>query len=333
MLHAGRHQWEYQFSGFPISNGYSVMHTAALEQFLAVYRHRSISKACRELRLSQPALSKTIRRLEDQFHVTLFTRSSAGVAPTEFADVLAQRADVIRGELSRAASEIESMRKRKGEARIGTGPALASSLISDRLADFLQQEPNVNVRLVEGLFELLSEAVAGGHLDLAITTKPSQAIPPELTSEVLFEDSLVFAAGADHPLAGKMKRSLGDLLSFRWVLPPRGGILWQLLVEIFNEEKLVAPEPQIETYSSGCIKALLRSGAFLSLMPLHLIERDVARGEIVFVNVAAPAVSRKVIILQRRHNVLPPAAQALLKFLKRELRAAAPGARGGKRGL
>ncbi len=331
LLHETRYEWEYQFSRYDIACGYNMLHPAALEQFLSVYRHRSINKACRELGLSQPALSKTIRRLEDQLRVKLFVRSSAGVTPTEFADVLAQRADVIRGELSRAVSEIESMRKRKGgEARIGTGPALASSLLADRLADFLQREPYVNVRLVEGLFETLSEAVAGGRLDLAITTKPAQAIPPELISEVLLEDALVFVAGNEHPLAGKAKRSLAELLSYPWVLPPRGGILWQRLVEIFDAENLVAPEPQVETYSSGCIKALLRSGPFLSLTPLNLIERDVARGEIAILNVAAPACSRKVIVLQRRHNVLPPGTQALLKFIKRELRVAGTGLRGGK---
>ena len=118
------------------------MNSATLDYFLAAYRHRSIGKACRELGLSQPALSKTIRRLEDELRVQLFERTPVGIEPTSYGHTLARRANIISNEIGRAASEIATLRGHiGGEARIGVGPALASSLVSEALAAFLRERP------------------------------------------------------------------------------------------------------------------------------------------------------------------------------------------------
>ena len=85
------------------------MNSAALDYFLAAYRHRSIGKACRELGLSQPALSKTIRRLEDELRVQLFERTPLGIEPTSYGHTLARRANIISNEIGRAVSEIANL--------------------------------------------------------------------------------------------------------------------------------------------------------------------------------------------------------------------------------
>ena len=181
----------------------------ALAQFLAVYRHRSIGKACRELGLSQPALSKTIRRLEDKLNVRLFGRTSKGVEPTAYADTLARRAMVVGNELDRAEAEIEGIRTAiAGDVRIGVGPALAASLVSEALAAFLRNRPQMRVRLIEGLYEPLAEALLSGSLDFAITTRPTTPIASELSSEPLFTDRFLFAVSSKHALAGQGPRRL-----------------------------------------------------------------------------------------------------------------------------
>ena len=197
--------WKYRIPGPYITLGYplaGVVNSSALAYFLVAYRHRSIGKACRELGLSQPALSKTIRRLEDELRVPLFQRTPVGIEPTSYGDMLARRAMIVQNEIGRAVSEIETLRSHMGgEARIGVGPALAASLVSQALASFLKARPQMVVHLQEGLYESLSDAVVTGRYDFAVTTRPSAPIAADLTATLLFKDRFVFAAGAQHPLA------------------------------------------------------------------------------------------------------------------------------------
>ena len=106
-----------------------------------------------------------------------------------------------------------------------------------------------------------------------------------------------------------------DLIQFPWVLPPRGGLLWPRIVDVFERIGLRAPDPQVETNSSGCMIALLRAGAFISLVPAHLVDHDVQRREIVIFNVSKLDFNRDVIVLQRTKSVLSPGAEAFLAHL------------------
>jgi DNA-binding transcriptional LysR family regulator len=292
------------------------MNSATLDYFLAAYRHRSIGKACRELGLSQPALSKTIRRLEDELRVQLFERTPVGIEPTSYGHTLARRANIISNEIGRAVSEIATLRGHiGGEARIGVGPALASSLVSEALASFLRERPQMVIHLSEGLYESLSEAVAAGRYDFAITTRPTAPIAADLSAKLLFKDQFVFAGGANHPLAKRRKIQPTDLLEFPFVLPPRGGILWPRFVEVFERLGLQPPRPQVETNSAGCMIAMLRAGNYLSLVPLYLVEHDVKRRELGVFKVAGMEFDRDVIVLRRAQSALAPAAEAFLAFL------------------
>ena len=294
----------------------ATVNSSALAYFLVAYRHRSIGKACRELGLSQPALSKTIRRLEDELRVPLFQRTAVGIEPTSYGDMLARRADIIQNEIGRAVSEIEALRSHMGgEARIGVGPALAASLVSQALASFLNARPQMVVHLQEGLYEPLSDAVMSGRHDFAVTTRPSAPIAADLTATLLFKDRFVFAAGAQHSLAKRRSIKPSDLIQFPWVLPPRGGLLWPRIVDVFERIGLRAPEPQVETNSSGCMIALLRAGTFISLVPSHLVDHDVRRREIAVLNVSAIDFSRDVVVLRRTESVLSPGAAAFLAHL------------------
>jgi DNA-binding transcriptional LysR family regulator len=303
-----------------------IVNSSALAYFLVAYRHRSIGKACRELKLSQPALSKALRRLEDELHVPLFRRTPVGIEPTSYGDMLARRAKIVQNEIGRAVSEIETLRSHMGgEARIGVGPALAASLVSQALASFLKTRPQMVVHLQEGLYESLSDAVMTGRYDFAVTTRPSAPIVADLTATLLFKDRFVFAAGTKHPLAARKTVKPADLIQYPWVLPPRGGLLWPRIVDVFDRIGLRAPEPQVETNSSGCMIALLRSGTFISLVPTHLVDHDVRRREIVMFTVSKLDFNRDVIVLRRAESVLSPGSEAflthLIEFIQRKTRA------------
>jgi len=290
-----------------------------LSQFLTVYRQRSLGRACREIGLSQPALSKAIRRLEDQLGVLLFERSAAGMAPTAYADALALRAKIVQSEIRRAASEIEHMRSNlTGEARIGIGPALAATTLPTIMADLLSQHRGLNLVVFEGLSDVLAQWVVAGEVDFAVTTMPFATSRRGLVTDVLFRDRFVVAASADHALApSRHIVAAEDLLAFPWVLPPRDGTLWQRVLDLFERQGLRAPEPQVETNSGVCIKGLLLTGRFLSFVPRQLVAHEESKGDIVLLASDRLHIEREVFVLTREGSILSPGAEAIIGEFRR----------------
>ncbi|WP_170134938.1 LysR family transcriptional regulator [Acuticoccus kandeliae] len=301
------------------------MNSETLLQFLAVYRHRGIGKASRQFGVSQPAISNAMRRLEDELKVTLFHRTPTGVEPTTYADILARRAEIISNELERAREELDSLRSfARGEVRFGVGPALAASLVSEALATFLQDHPQLTALMIEGLYEALTAGVESGRLDFAITTKPIVDPSDELTAEDLFRGEFLFVTRSDHPLAHTGDLTPTDLFDYPWVLPPSEGLLWQSAKRSFDQIGLTPPPPRVETNSGACIKALMRSGLYLSLVPPYLVMREVELGEMTILSVPEVEVPWSVVLLRRAGSATSPAAEAFLAHLKGVLAAYAP---------
>lgn len=290
-----------------------------LTQFLTVYQQRSLGRACRELRLSQPALSKAIRRLEDQLGVALFERSAAGMAPTAYADALALRAKIVQAEIRRAASEIDHMRDNlTGEARIGIGPALAATTLPTIMADLLAAHRGLHLVVFEGLSDVLAQWVVAGEVDFAVTTMPFATRRRGLVTEILFRDRFVVAASADHVLArAPADVAAADLLAHPWVLPPRDGTLSLRVHDLFQRHGLRAPEPQVETNSGVCIKGLLLTGRFLSFVPRQLVAHEVAKGDIVLLAASEFHIEREVFVLTREGSILSPGAGAIIGEFRR----------------
>lgn len=293
------------------------MNSETLLQFLAVYRRRGIGKASRQVGVSQPAISNAIRRLEDELKVTLFNRTPTGVEPTTYADALARRAEVISNELDRARLEILGLRTlTQGEVRLGVGPALATSLVSEALASFLQERSKIVVSLLEGLFDELTEGVESGRLDFAVTTNPAFPLSDELSSEPLFSGQFRFVVRPDHPLAQFRNVRPGDLLDFPWVLPPSDGMLWHSVKTTFDTLGLRQPDVRVETNSGGCIKALLRSGLYVSLVPPYLVMQEVELNEIAILSVPSIQIPWDVVVLRRAGSTASPSTEAFLAHLR-----------------
>jgi DNA-binding transcriptional LysR family regulator len=291
-----------------------------LIQFLAVYQLGSLGRACRALNISQPALSKSMRRLEDLLGVSLFERGPSGMQPTACASALARRAEIVKSEIALAETEVALLRDgHAGELKIGAGPAVASFLLPDVIQRLLNERPALHVTVIEGLYDVLSKQVATGALDLAITTSPAVRHCSDLPSVSLFREKFVVAASASHPLAAKARLRTCDLIGWPWVLPPRDGILWQRIVDAFALEGLQPPVPNVETNSDGCIKGLLAGSLFLSVIPHQLIAKENARGEVRVLDLPGLRVEREIIALMRNSEVLTPATEQLLDLVRQAL--------------
>jgi DNA-binding transcriptional LysR family regulator len=140
-----------------------------------------MSAAAEQLGLTQPALSKSIRMLEQSLGVRLLDRGPAGVRMTLFGERLKAYADQVLALSDEAVEEIDALRgARRGSLRIGCVAAMLRSLVPRTVAALRDRYPDVDIIVSEGLNDTLVDALRIGRLDLAITARPEGAGDPDL---------------------------------------------------------------------------------------------------------------------------------------------------------
>lgn len=288
-----------------------------LRHFLAVYDLRSIGQAAEKLYVTQPALSKSIRLLEQDLKVKLFDRTALGVVPTVFGEMLAQHAKVIRSEMRHAELEIANLRGAvKGHVAVGAGPSIAANLLPAAALRLRADRPGIRLTVQEGLVDSLIPALRRGEIDLAIGGWPRVA-DGDLTAEVLLHDEVCVVCGPAHPLAARSEVELGDLLEFPWALPPETQRWRQLLEESFLARGLSPPPPALVSNSAVFLRTVLQDGNFLSYLSMQSVPKAQARSPAI---VALPCESLRrrieVTVTYRERAVLSPASHAILSAVR-----------------
>jgi len=278
----------------------------------------SFARAARELGLTQPALSQSVRKLERKLRVRLVEREARGVIPTAFGEALLRRIRPILADLTSTLEEIEAMRGGPGGAvAIGVAPAALVRIIPAVVETLGRPDRAIKVRIIEGLFDALVDELRHGTVDFAITTYTQYYDLADLRAEALFEDEFVACASAQHPLARKREPTPADLLEYPWVLAPRGGVLRREFDSRFRAQEATVPEAAVETGSALLSLELVRNGHFLGFLPRDLLDAELRRKEIAVLRVPWLCWIRRVSLLTRRNQVPSAACVHALSVVRR----------------
>lgn len=215
-------------------------HLQALRQ---VARSGSIRSASRELGVSQPGLSRTLRELEQTLGTQLLLRSKEGIALTEAGLAFSQRAEWVLEELRRAAEEVEQINHfTHGRLTVGFSSLIALTVFPEVAEAFKQSLPQVLLTVKEGQLSSWLPGVRSGEIDLAIGTIDPMSPPEGVHIEPLFTAPFCIAARPGHPLA-----EVSDLMALKrakWLLPESSmGYYQQLQNELryFYHQVEIAP--------------------------------------------------------------------------------------------
>lgn len=169
-----------------------------LRAFVAAAEERNISRAAQRVHLTQPALSRQIKALEDELGVTLLERGANSIALTAAGEIMLVEA---RDVLARARQARERVQGVSGEPRlrIGYAPSLAAGLLPIALEAFNQKHPRVRVELLDLSTLDMLEGLAQGELDLALTIPPPETRGVSWTK--LLAEPWCLAMQKSHPLA------------------------------------------------------------------------------------------------------------------------------------
>ncbi|MBI2087882.1 MAG: LysR family transcriptional regulator [Deltaproteobacteria bacterium] len=205
----------------PLRINFMTLHQ--LKIFAAVAKHLNITKASREIQVSQPSVSKQLRLLENEYGLRFYVKSGRGIRLTEEGQLFHVRVKPILEQLERLKRTFES-RVAEGRAKsliVGSSPAPAFFL-SAVLKSFVELHPTVHPTLRTGYPHAIKEMVLNAEVEIALTiTHPDH---PQIIAEPIHSEEIVAVVSARHPLAKKRKLNDAELAQAPFVIMKGGRI-------------------------------------------------------------------------------------------------------------
>lgn len=281
-----------------------------LEAFVTIVREGSFSKAAKALYRTQPAISQTIRRLEDEIGQPLFDRSSRRGVLTDAGQVLLEHAERLMNFKDQAISALDDVRHlRRGQLVIASNELTCLYLLP-LLHEYRRLYPEVRVSVRRGLASRIPSDVRDYGADLGVVTyQPPDA---DLQSVVVYRDQLAFVVPRGHPFVKRREVGIKDLGAEHFVAHHVSSPYRAKVVDTFRKRRVTLQMP-VEMPTIDAIKKFVAAGHGVALLPAISVEGELVRGELVRVHVPELAFERPVRLVYRREGTMSHAAAAFLK--------------------
>ncbi|CDZ32600.1 Galactose-binding protein regulator [Neorhizobium galegae bv. officinalis] len=287
-----------------------------LRHFIAVVHTGSFSMAAENLRLTQPALSKSIRSMEQSLGVRLLDRGPSGVQATIFGQRLIGYSELLLSLASEAIDEIDALRgARRGSLRIGSMAAALRQLIPDALNHFAVTRPDVGLMVHEGINEVLLPQLFAGKLDVVFTVKPSEILNEDFEWRLVAREPVQIVAHQSHPLANRENLTVSDLAKYSWVLPPLPETDRLLLESLFRSAGLPKPVVAVETTSINFLTSMISRTHHLAYLTRANLQGS-GLG-LVALDFNEISLARDIYAVFRRKGEVRPTVSVLLKEIER----------------
>jgi len=286
-----------------------------IEYFAVVAEHGNLRRAAESLGLSQPALSKSLRRLEKSMAAKLVRRIPKGVELTTVGIALNAQVRRIRLTLDDVAREAADLSEgRAGQLRIGTSPVHAEELPA-AFAALLKDAPNVKLAITVSDNDLMVPTLRNGDLDLILcylTESPYEGC----VKERLYDDEIVVFASADHPLAKHKFVTMAQIARERWALSPVNLLPWHWLHRAFQDRGIPPPQATVETRSLRLRVQTIASSNLLGFLSRRVVRQAAQQFRLKELRVKEVTWRRPVGVIYREEAYLSPAARRLIEILK-----------------
>lgn len=295
-----------------------------LHCFLAVVQHGSLQAAATALSITQPAVSKTIRELEEILQITLFERGPKGATMSHDA----------QGFFEHAQTAVDALRQAVGSAaqarglgdpviRLGASPTLTASFVPTVLLALRQRLGSIQISLHSGTTQYLITQLREREFDLVLCRHfdPEQMVG--LSFEYLFTDPLVVMVRPGHPLHTNHVVRTSDLCHFTAVLPVKGSINRYMFDKLAREHDLSIAGDFVETMSFTSGRIYTISSDAIWFVPWSAVRHDVDAGALVRLQLPvrdseghAEVIARTIGVMTRANAPPAPAVRTLINLIR-----------------
>jgi DNA-binding transcriptional LysR family regulator len=280
--------------------------------FYVVAKHKHMTKASEELHISQPAISQSIKKLEDQLGGTLFLRSNKGMELTEEGKMFYEYVKGALELINNAENEFTSFKDlSKGEIKIGCSATLTKLVLMDALKEYHKEYPNININITNGLTKDLLNDLKLGKLDFVIYNE-SNIKETNLNLEMIKELKQGFIYNEE--FFNDNVNSFEELNNVPLILQKEESNSRKLLdsIALQNSVKLI---PKMEVVSQDLITEFTNAGLGIGFVIIDLAKKNYSNLKELNINKKIPNI--KVYLATNKSVSLTFASKMFIKYLKK----------------
>lgn len=286
-----------------------------LEIIRAIAETGSFTAAGNKLHVSQSAISRQILLLEEELKEAVFLRVGRRIRITAAGESLLQLSHRVFQDLKDTIAGIsDSQESLRGQIRLLGGMTVCLYVFPQLLAEVKRQHPDVELKLVTGSSERLLAHLRAGTGDLGFLTLPVDQ--PDMVTVPVMQEELMLVTAAKHPLSRKRKVLPQDLVRQPFVLFEPESNTRRVIDEFFTTARI---EPQIvmETENVEIIKAMVRNGIGISIIPFQAVTRDVNSGHLFCARIEGRTLGRETGWVYPKMSRTPRAVQEVIRAFER----------------
>jgi DNA-binding transcriptional LysR family regulator len=285
-----------------------------LEHFLAIVEERTFTRAAERVCRTQPAVSQSIKKLEEEVGAPLFARDVHEVSLTEAGRVLAdyaRRMVHLRDEALRQVTELKSLKA--GTLAIAAHESAAVYLLPAPLRAYLQKFPDIKVGIYRSRLNEIPRQVMDREVDVGFV-KDEPAFH-ELQWMEVHSDEMMCIASPNHPLASRTDVRVRDLGTEQFVLHHLCAATAEAILRLFEQNttrcRIVA-----ELWSFENIKTFVQEEVGLAFVPGVTVRQELRDGTLVRVPLRELSIPRRTLMIYREQGYLSDSARELIKIVR-----------------
>ncbi len=284
-----------------------------LALFHAVARAGGISRGAELARVSQPAVSKQIRELEEALGIRLLERLPRGSRLTDGGKLLAeyaQRLAALEQEASRAVEEFRGLKR--GRLAVGASTTIGAYLLPLAFGEFHRRHPDIELQLEIANTQTIQRYLLAGTVELGLTEGLMEA--EHLSSTIFHEDELVAIAPKGHPLLKQKRVTARDICREPFVMREEGSGT-RAVVEQTLRQRGLAVKPVLSLASTEAVKHAVIAGVGIAIVSRLAIGCELQSGSLNIIPVADFIIRRPLHLQTLRGRTPGPAAARFLAIL------------------
>ncbi|KZB50816.1 LysR family transcriptional regulator [Thalassospira lucentensis] len=287
--------------------------------FLEVARQRSVVKAADTLSITQPAVSKTIRELEEHLDARLFDRSKRGVTLTDFGKVFLRYAGASVTALRQGVDSISQVRMQGGlSINLGVLPTVAASVMPNAIRRFKALSPDTTVKVVAGPNVMLMGQLRVGELDLVVGRLAEPDQMSGLSFIHLYSEHISLVARPGHPLLADKNPDITRIREFTVLVPPKQAIIHPTVDKMLIAHGIGALPDRIETVSTSFGRAFTRETDAIWIISNGAVASDIAEGHLVELPIDTSDTFGPVGLTTRIDSPVSPPVEMLINAVREE---------------
>jgi DNA-binding transcriptional LysR family regulator len=298
---------------FGITGGYIMESNLELYRvFYKVAKCGNISLAAEELFISQPAVSKSIKKLEDILEITMFSRNSRGVKLTKEGEVFYKYVERALNEISLGETVLDKFKmKEQGSIKIGVSTTICKHFVIPKLKNFIKEYPNIEIKFINKTTLETLKLLKYGEVDICFVSEPPEEDFFNYINLVEIQD--IFVANTEY-LDSLNIENINDIFNVGTLMFLEKDNITRKFIDKYLNNNNIFVQPEIEISNMDLLVEFSKIGLGITAVIKDFTLKELGSGELVEIPITPPIPKRSIGMAYHKSIPLSIAAKTFLKY-------------------